>query len=209
MKNNTNSNQLAGADYGPEPFVTNLKGMTCRNNYFRKALWTGENLQITLMCIEPGESIGLEVHPDVDQCLIIEQGVCCAVMGNSSDKLNHQVQACGGCAVCVPAGTWHNLINTGCCPLKLCAIYAPPEHPAGTAQCTKAEAEAAEETKYKTLAESKTKPNVLAEAETKRKVEAAAESKTRGAAESEAKQNLLAESESNPNVLAESESAKK
>lgn len=204
MKNN-NSTQLAGVDYGPEPFVTNLKGMTCRNNYFRKALWTGDNLQITLMCIEPGESLGLERNPGVDQCLILEQGVGCAVMGTNSDRLNYQIQVCAGCSVCVPAGTWRNIVNTGCCPMRLCSISAPPTYAAGTAQCTKAEAEAQEEAKYKALAESQSNQNLLAESETKSKPQVEAESETKN------KTQLAAESESptKPQTAAESETKSK
>jgi mannose-6-phosphate isomerase-like protein (cupin superfamily) len=47
-------------------------------------------------------------------------------------------------AIFVPAGTWHNLINTGNRPLKLYSIYAPPNHPHGTVQRTKADAMASE-----------------------------------------------------------------
>jgi oxalate decarboxylase/phosphoglucose isomerase-like protein (cupin superfamily) len=35
--------------------------------------------------------------------------------------------ACGGNAIMVPAGTWHNVTNTGNIPLKIYAIYAPPD----------------------------------------------------------------------------------
>jgi mannose-6-phosphate isomerase-like protein (cupin superfamily) len=44
----------------------------------------------------------------------------------------------------IPAGTWHNVINTGNIPLKLYSIYAPPQHPHGTVHVTKADAMAAE-----------------------------------------------------------------
>jgi mannose-6-phosphate isomerase-like protein (cupin superfamily) len=43
--------------------------------------------------------------------------------------------------VFVPAGTWHNIINTGDCPIKLYSIYAPPKHPHSTVHLTKEIAE--------------------------------------------------------------------
>jgi mannose-6-phosphate isomerase-like protein (cupin superfamily) len=58
--------------------------------------------------------------------------------------MNLQVGVSDDDAVLVPAGTWHNLINTGGAPLKLYSIYAPPQHPKSTVHETKADAEAAE-----------------------------------------------------------------
>lgn len=131
-------------DQGPNPFVTNLKQSTINNENFRTALWTGCNLQLTLMCIPKNSDIGLEIHPDVDQFLYIECGQGIVMMGKHKDCLNYQCYASEGSAIFVPAGTWHNLINTGCCPIKLFTIYAPPEHPWGTIHKTKADAEASE-----------------------------------------------------------------
>lgn len=131
-------------DYGPNPFVTNLKQAAINNENFRTALWTGCNLQLTLMCIPPNSDIGLEIHPDVDQFLYIESGQGIVMMGKHKDCLNYQACASVDTAIFVPAGTWHNLINTGCRPLKLFTIYAPPEHPWGTIHRTKADAEESE-----------------------------------------------------------------
>ncbi|HOV69963.1 MAG TPA: cupin domain-containing protein [Clostridia bacterium] len=128
-------------DYGPEPYVVDIEEATVRNNYFRSALWTGEHLQLTLMSIEPGSEIGLEIHPDVDQFLRIEQGEGLAMMGDTQDNLNYRQRVSDGYAVFIPAGKWHNLINTGTRPLKLYSIYAPPQHPRGTVHRTKEEAE--------------------------------------------------------------------
>ena len=128
-------------DYGPQPFVVNIEEATEQNDTFRTALWTGNHLQLTLMSIKPGEDIGLEVHPDVDQFLRIEEGEGLVQMGNSRYRLDYQKRVHGDYAIFVPAGVWHNIINTGTSPLKLYAIYAPPEHPRGTVHRTKAEAE--------------------------------------------------------------------
>lgn len=128
-------------DYGPYPFVININKATKENNYFRLALWTGEYLQLTLMSIEVGDDIGLEMHPDVDQFIRIEEGHGIVLMGDRKDKLTFQAKVCDDDAILIPAGTWHNLINTGNVPIKLYSIYAPPEHPFGTVHRTKKEAE--------------------------------------------------------------------
>ncbi|WP_083761095.1 cupin domain-containing protein [Alkaliphilus metalliredigens] len=132
-------------DYGPEPFVLNIQEATKQNNTFRTALWTGEYLQLTLMSINPGDDIGLEVHHDHDQFIRIEQGQGIVKMGDKKDMLDFQEKVYDDYAIFIPAGKWHNLINTGCKPLKLYSIYAPPEHPHGTVHETKADAEADED----------------------------------------------------------------
>jgi mannose-6-phosphate isomerase-like protein (cupin superfamily) len=131
-------------DYGPEPFVVNINEVTKQNDTFRTALWTGKHLQVTLMSINPGESIGLEIHPKVDQFLRVEEGQGIVKMGDRKDRLNFQRKVSDDFAIMIPAGTWHNIINTGRKPLKLYSIYAPPQHPSGTVHKTKADAEAAE-----------------------------------------------------------------
>ena len=128
-------------DYGPEPFVVNIEEATKQNNTFRTALWTGRYLQLTLMSIHVGDDIGLEIHPDHDQFIRIEEGQGIVKMGNKKDQLNFQRRVYDDYAIFIPAGTWHNLINTGYKPLKLYSIYAPPEHPHGTIHVTKEDAE--------------------------------------------------------------------
>lgn len=128
-------------DYGPEPFVTNIEDATKQNNNFRTALWTGKHLQLTLMSINVGEDIGLEMHPNVDQFIRIEEGQGIIKMGDSRNNLNFQKRVYENFIVIIPAGKWHNLINTGHKPLKLYSIYAPPQHPHGTVHRTKADAE--------------------------------------------------------------------
>lgn len=131
-------------DYGPEPFVINIEEATKQNNTFRTALWTGDHLQLTLMSIDVGEDIGLEVHPNLDQFIRIEEGQGLVQMGDRKDYLNFQKNVYGEYAFIIPAGKWHNLTNTGNTPLKLYSIYAPPQHPPGTIHDTKEIAEAQE-----------------------------------------------------------------
>ena len=81
----------------------------------------------------------MEMHPDVDQLIRIESGHARVYMGNCRGSLREAGVVCGGYAVIIPAGTWHNIVNIGNCQLKLNSLYAPPNHPFGTSQRTKAE----------------------------------------------------------------------
>ncbi|RAL22609.1 cupin domain-containing protein [Thermoflavimicrobium daqui] len=127
-------------DYGKKPFVVNINKAAKQNNTFRTAIWTGDHLQVTVMSINVGDDIGLEVHPTVDQFLRIEEGQGLVQMGDRKDQLDFKAKVYDDYAIMVPAGKWHNLINTGDKPLKLYTIYAPPEHPFGTVHKTKADA---------------------------------------------------------------------
>ena len=138
-------NRLMSKDFGPSPFVINIDEETVQNDTFRTALWTGEHLQVTLMSINPGEDIGLEIHPNIDQFLRLEQGEGIVRMGDRQDNLTYEKKVKQDFAILIPAGTWHNVINTGNIPIKLYSIYAPPQHPRGTVHKTKADAIAAEE----------------------------------------------------------------
>lgn len=124
-------------DYGPKPIVVNINKAAKQNNNFRIALWTGEHLQVTLMSINVGEDIGLEMHPDTDQFIRVEDGQAVVKMGNSKDNLEFQANVRDEFAIMIPAGAWHNIINTGNKPLKVYSIYAPPQHPHGVVHVTK------------------------------------------------------------------------
>lgn len=126
-------------DYGPAPFVIDIERATSQNRTFRTALWTGKYLQLTLMSIGVGEDIGLEVHEDHDQFIRIEDGHGLILMGDRPERLSFQANVTDDDVILIPAGTWHNLLNTGNKPLKLYSIYAPPEHPHGTVHQTKAD----------------------------------------------------------------------
>lgn len=128
-------------DYGPNPFVINIEEATEQNNNFRTALWTGDNLQLTLMSIPAGEEIGLEMHPDTDQFIRIEDGRGLVMMGDTQNNLDFQEMVYEDYAFIIPAGKWHNLINVSNEPLKLYSLYAPPEHPHGTVHETRLIAE--------------------------------------------------------------------
>jgi mannose-6-phosphate isomerase-like protein (cupin superfamily) len=121
-------------------YVGPIEKQTLENTYFRQVLFTGPHSQLVVMCLRPGEDIGDEVHPHVDQFFRIEKGEAKFVF---NEKEEHSVR--DGDAVVVPAGTYHNVINTSkTLELKLYTIYSPPNHPDGTVNKTKADAEVAE-----------------------------------------------------------------
>lgn len=137
---NYDNGNLILMDYGKQPYVVNIEQATKQNSTYRTAIWTGKHFQVTLMSINVGDDIGLEVHPTTDQFLRIEEGQGFVQMGDSKDQLDFQEMVRDDYAIMVPAGKWHNITNTGNTPLKLYVIYAPPEHPFGTVHQTKAEA---------------------------------------------------------------------
>ncbi|MGI6030000.1 MAG: cupin domain-containing protein [Eubacteriales bacterium] len=134
-------------DCGPEPFIANIDHLAKMNLNYRTALWTGEHLQVTLMCIPVGGDIGVEMHEYLDQFIRIEDGCALVEMGKCKDDLACKQRVNSNFALFVPACTWHNIINVGRTPLKLYSVYAPPEHPFGTVHRTKKEAECDEKDK--------------------------------------------------------------
>lgn len=128
-------------DYGPKPYVVNIEKDTLDNPNFRVTRWTGSKTQLTLMCIPVGADIGLEVHETHDQFLRLEQGIGRVQMGRAKDDLSFDREVSDDWAVFVPAGTWHNITNVGDEPIKLYAIYGPPDHLHGTVHATQVDAE--------------------------------------------------------------------
>ena len=120
-------------------FVANIEDLTEGNDDFRRVLYTGANLQLVLMAIQPGDEIGAEVHEDRDQFFRVEKGRGeVSIDGNVTEVKSDD-------AIIVPAGARHNIVNTGDKPLRLYTLYAPPEHRDGTVHTTRADAEAAHE----------------------------------------------------------------
>ena len=121
-------------------FSFNIEDSVLKNQNFRKTFWTGKFMQITLMSINSGSSIGLEMHPDTDQFLKIEDGIGQVLIGKSKDRLSYQKRVKKGDAIIVPAGMWHNVINLGRGCIKLYSVYAPPHHKPGAVHRTKQDA---------------------------------------------------------------------
>lgn len=132
-------------DIGPEPNSFDLETATRDNTNYRTVAWSGKYLQVTLMSIPVGESIGLETHPDTDQFLRLDAGKGRVTMGPSEDDLSFTQDVEDGWCVTVPAGTWHDIINTGDEPMQVYAIYAPVHHAAGKIHATAADGEADED----------------------------------------------------------------
>jgi mannose-6-phosphate isomerase-like protein (cupin superfamily) len=118
-------------------YLGNIEQLTLANTYFRQVLYTGQHAQLVLMCLQPNEDIGEEVHEVVDQFLRIEEGEGKAVLNGEEHPLH------AGDALIVPAGTRHNVINLSQDkPLKLYTVYSPPHHKDDVVHKTKADAEA-------------------------------------------------------------------
>jgi len=117
-------------------FSANIEQETLANTNFRKVLYTGKHSQLVLMCLQPGEEIGMEVHTDNDQFFRFEKGEGkCIIDGN-------EYALADGSAIVVPAGAQHNIINTSATEmLKLYTIYSPAHHKDGVVRATKADAE--------------------------------------------------------------------
>jgi mannose-6-phosphate isomerase-like protein (cupin superfamily) len=119
-----------------QPYFDNIESATLANDNFRKVLWTGSHTQLVLMSLKPGEDIGTEVHPHVDQFFRIESGSATVIIAGE------ERQAGDDDAFIVPAGAEHNVVNTGEGDLKLYSLYSPANHIDGRVHATKADAEA-------------------------------------------------------------------
>lgn len=116
-------------------FIAHIEDRTESNENFRQVLYTGPNMQLVVMSLAPGEEIGQEVHEHTDQFFRIEAGKGEIVLDGRATPIRSDI------AMLVPAGTRHNIRNTGQKALKLYTLYAPPQHEDGIVHRTKAEAE--------------------------------------------------------------------
>ena len=132
-------------DSGVKPGVINIHNETMSNCYFRRAIWTGKHLQVTVMSIPVGGEIGLEIHEDLDQFIRVESGCADVYMGTTKQNVKFIGKINSDYAIVVPSGTWHNVINACSCPLKMYSVYAPPKHPLGTIHKTKLDSDLSED----------------------------------------------------------------
>ena len=130
-------------------WVGDIEQATVENTTFRTVVFTGEPTQLTVMRLAPGEDIGREAHDHIDQFLRIEQGSGRVELGRTEAEIEETHDVADDWAIVVPAGIWHNVVNTGEGELKLYSLYSPPEHPDGTVHETKAEADEAERTHHR------------------------------------------------------------
>lgn len=127
-------------DVGPQPQSFDLEEATRANSNYRTVAWSGRYLQLTLMSIPVGGDIGLEMHAETDQFLRLDAGRGRVEMGPAKDRITFTRDVTDGWSVLVPAGTWHNVINTGQEPMQVYAIYAPAHHQPGKIHKTAADA---------------------------------------------------------------------
>jgi len=125
-------------------WIGDIERETLDNTTFRTVLFTGEHTQLTVMRLAPGEDIGREVHPNLDQFIRIEEGQARVELGRREDEIDETHDVEQDWAIVIPAGVWHDVVNTGAGEVKLYSLYSPSEHPAETVHRTKADAEAAE-----------------------------------------------------------------
>ena len=126
--------QLAGLKEAMEEedfFYGDIETLTTSNKFYRKVLFTGPHLQLVVMTIPVGEDIGMETHEKGDQFIRVEEG------DGEFTIAGRSFVAEDGDSVVIPQGVEHNVTNVGSTPLKLYAIYSPPEHPPNTEQESK------------------------------------------------------------------------
>ena len=120
------------------PVNIDIVAAAMENSFFRKVLSTGRHAQVVVMSIPVGGEIGSEVHEDVDQIFTFVSGEGVVIVDGEESRVSRDH------LVHVPAGTRHNVVNTGALDLRLYTIYSPPQHEDGTIHRTKAEADADE-----------------------------------------------------------------
>lgn len=115
-------------------FVKDIESIAVKNNDFRRVLYTAKYSQLVLMSLAPSEEIGEEIHK-LDQFFRVEEGSGEAVLDGVRTPI------ASGFAIIVPAGTNHNIINTGRVSMKLYTLYSPPNHRDGVVHHTRNDAE--------------------------------------------------------------------
>ncbi len=119
-------------------YSSNIEKETLNNLFYRKVLYTSDNLQLVVMSLKPKEEIPLETHKDIDQFIRVESGEAEVFVEGKKFLLKDDD------IIIIPSGKEHKVCNIGSRDLKLYSIYSPPEHPRGTIHKTKQESDLAE-----------------------------------------------------------------
>ena len=125
--------------------LINIHKEVSSNPNFRKEVWTGGSMQVTVMTIPVGGEVGLEMHNDLEQFIKVESGCANVYMGDTKRNVKFIGKVNADYAIVVPSGMWHNVINACSCPLKVYSVYAPPKHRVGTVHKTKLDSDLAED----------------------------------------------------------------
>lgn len=128
-------------EYDRAPFVFPLVRETNKNRCFRRVIWTGNHFQLAMMSLPCSVSTGEELHESTDQFIFITHGTGKIIFSHCEGKSDWEESLSPGCCAIVPAGTYHNITNTGSTSLKLFTLYAPPVHAPKTVHRTKEDAE--------------------------------------------------------------------
>jgi mannose-6-phosphate isomerase-like protein (cupin superfamily) len=120
-------------------YIKNIIKKTEENTNFRKVLFTGTKSQLVIMDIPAGTEIGKEMHANVEQTIFFLSGTGKAILDGDETDIGP------GDIVVITPGTEHNFINTGTRSLKICTVYAPPNHIDGRIHVTKSDADADDE----------------------------------------------------------------
>lgn len=116
-------------------YTINIEEKTLQNENFREVLHTTQHSQLVVMCLQPNEEIGIEIHEIVDQFIRVDEGEGKAILNGEEHILSD------GFAIIVPAGIEHNIINTSSeKKLKLYTVYSPAHHKDKTIHKTKQDA---------------------------------------------------------------------
>ena len=119
-------------------YIESIEDLAKKNVDFRQVIYTAKNCQLVLMALKPKEDIGAEIHK-LDQFFRVEEGSGEAILNGITTAVS------AGFAILVPAGTKHNIVNTGSVPMKLYTLYAPPNHRDGAIHHTRTDAAADKE----------------------------------------------------------------
>ena len=125
LNNEFNINEEVEESKSTKGFHANIEQETLDNDNFRKVLYTAKNMQLVLMTLKANEDIGMETHADTDQFFRFEAGTGKCIINDDEYDLKD------GDSIIIPAGSEHNIINTGEEPLKMYTIYSPPHHEDG------------------------------------------------------------------------------
>lgn len=112
-------------------FIGNITEMTIENKNFRNVIYTAKKLQLVLMTLKSGEDIGEETHKDTDQFFRFEKGKGEVMIDGKKTSIKEND------AVLIPAGSKHNVTNTGSGLLQFYTLYGPPTHKDKTVKETK------------------------------------------------------------------------
>ena len=122
--NTVNNNVKRNVTFGIYPLIINIDKETLANKKYKTTIWAGKNMEVMLMCINPGESVGICVNNEKDQFIRIEEGFGVCVMGTSKGNMNYRKNVYDGYAIMIPKGIWSDVLNLGNKPMKIYSIYA-------------------------------------------------------------------------------------